>query len=116
MATPSPSDIDEEWVNVEYTDAPQHSELFHPCMKMSLSDGSISYHNELEALALMEAAGDNANNPGAFSRFRVKMSNLALPTIPSPQTKRRLMEQTALQNKMKSQLRFKECKTTIILL
>ncbi len=119
LPSPSPSDtIDETWVNLEYSDASEFSELIHPCMKMSLSDGSISYNADIDALGLI-SSGElkiDSSNSGALSRFRVKMSNLALPTIPSPQTRRRLQEQSALQNKVKSQVRFKECKTQIYLL
>ena len=105
--------------NPEVNSVHSKSPLYHPCMKVSFSDGSIAYHGDLDDLDFGEdddikIAGAGGANP--FSKLRVKMSNLQLPTMPTPETKRKAAEQTALQNKLKSQLRFSQCKTRIILL
>ena len=92
-------------------------------MKVSFSDGTLSYNTD-EGLSYhnnddldFDDGGQLANNDtNAFSKFRNKMQNLQLPTIPSPQTKRKMQEQNAAQNKMKSELRFSQCKTRIMLL
>jgi len=95
--------------------------LFHPCMKVSFSDGSLATYAtaDLDDLAAFEGDVDPkvaGSVVSPFSKLRVKMSGLTLPTIPSPQTKRRMAEQAAQHNKLKSQLRFSQCKTRILLL
>ena len=52
----------------------------------------------------------------AFSKLKVKMSNLALPTIPSQQAKRQAQEDMAADNRLKSQLQYRHLDTKILLL
>jgi hypothetical protein len=112
----------DSWVNVDIkvdlTASNQSSnvQVFHPCMRLSLSDGSLAYHSE-EMLndSLDDMDEENSANQGStLSKLRIRMSNLTLPS--SPQQRRRQALNTAQQNKKRSQLRFKGCKTRILLL
>ena len=103
----------------ETAERPRHPkvQLIHPSMKLSFSDTSIStMAHEMEQYDVDLKTAELAAGGSPFSRLRVKMSSLALPTMSSPQTKRNAAQNTALQNKYISELRFKECKTRIILL
>jgi hypothetical protein len=94
--------------------------LYHPCMKMSFSEGSIAstYHAEVEEMNidLDELELECLTNVSPLSRLKVKMSSIALPNMPSVQSKRRQAQRVARHNRLKSQLRFQECQTKIILL
>ena len=115
-----PGEESDTWVNVnvDYKDR-SGAMLYHPTMKMSFSDGSISYHAELEDLVVSGVVLEGSEYaPGsALSKLRNRMSNLALPdAIASPGTSRRRSNAVAMQNKIRSQIRYRECKTKIILL
>ena len=84
------------------------------------SDGSISYHQNMDELTISLASEPADANDGpsvsAFSKLKVKMSNLALPTIPSQQAKRQAQEELVADNRLKSQLQYRNLDTNIILL
>ena len=100
--------------------SPKPVQLYHPCMKMSFSEGSLAaaFHPDLDEVSLeasdMQTDGDILAS--AFSKFRVKMSNFALPSIPTQQSRQQQAKIMAKENRLKSELRFKNCKTRIILL
>lgn len=109
--------------------SPKSSPLLHPSMKMSFSEGSIatafhtseissSYENiDIDDLDDLDISAGHLSRPSTFAKLRGKMTNLTIPTvIPSPGTKRRQAERASKQNRIRSQLRFQECKTRIILL
>ena len=94
---------------------PLLSEIGPPHMKTSLSDGAISYHMDgQENIDIgMEDKVDGATS--TFSKLRTKI-NITLPTIPSPQTRRKKVHDNALEKRIKSEMQYYECKTKIILL
>jgi len=59
-------------------------------------------------------AGDGQGS--AFSKLRVKMANLSIPTMQQPVAQQKQLQHTVRNNALKSRLRFKECKTKILLL
>ena len=120
VTLPGQEQESDTWVNlnVDYKDR-SGAMLYHPTMKMSFSDGSISYHAELEDLTVSGAVLDDPDEaPGsALSKLRSRMSNLKLTdAMASPNTSRRRSNAVAMQNKIRSQIRFRECQTKIILL
>ncbi|ELU14926.1 hypothetical protein CAPTEDRAFT_213692 [Capitella teleta] len=114
--------------NVTPNPSPKSSPLLHPSMKMSFSEGSIatafhtteigsSYENiDLDDLDDLDLSEGHLSRPSTFAKLRGKMPNLSIPTMPSPGAKRKVAERASKQNRIKSQLRFQECKTRIILL
>ena len=83
------------------------------------SDGSISYHQNADELTIKITEPTDAatgTTTSAFSKLKVKMSNLALPTIPSQQAKRQAQEDMAADNRLKSQLQYRHLDTKILLL
>ena len=97
----------------------QHSmQLYHPCMKTSFSEGSLSaaFHVNAQEVTLTPSDGKVDTEGSAFSRLRVKMSNLSLPTIPSQTDKRTVLHNLGKANRLNSELRFEQLNTKIILL
>ena len=98
---------------------PRHPkvQMIHPSMKLSFSDTSLSttFH-DMEQLDVDLKQQESSSLTSSFSKLRVKMSSLAIPTMSSTQTKRSQAQNLAMENKYMSELRFKECKTKIILL
>ncbi len=84
------------------------------------SDGSISYHQNGDELMINvnDPTSDASTGPtsSAFSKLKVKMSNLQLPTIPSQQARRQAQEDLAAENKQKSAEEYSHLQTRIILL
>lgn len=103
----------------EEGERPRHPkiQMIHPSMKLSFSDTSLSttFH-EMEHLDVDLKQSEATGLTSPFSKLRVKMSNLAIPNIVSGQSKRSQAQNLAMENKYLSELRFKECKTRIILL
>ena len=62
------------------------------------------------------AEGNTGPSVSTFSKLKVRMSNLALPTMPSQQAKRQAQEDLAADNRLKSQLQYRNIDTKIILL
>ena len=92
---------EQTWVDAAAT------HIYHPSMKMSFSEGSL-------ATQLENQENPNQASVNPFSKLKVKMSSLALP--PSPQTKRRLVNNAAKEKRQQSEQEFKECQSRIILL
>ena len=92
----------------EMEEAMKVNKLIHPNMKMSFSDGSISYHTDLDTVSINAGVGKDALS--TFSKLRGRMPRLELG-FPSS---RRQEAASILQNKIRSQLRFRECKSRII--
>ena len=91
-------------------------QLHHSCMKMSFSEGSLAatYHTDVEEMTvdLDEFEMDDYPRVSALSRLKGKM----MTSMPSPQGRSHHQERIARHNRMKSQLRFQECQTKILLL
>ena len=92
------------WVNLNVDYADQSGALsFHPTIKMSLSDGAISYSGEIEDLTVSAAVFDGAEEaPGsALSKLKNRMSNITLPdAMAAPGTSLRRSHAVAMQNKI----------------
>lgn len=95
-------------------------------LKLSHSEGSLSaslaasQENVMIDLDDLDFFDTEALRQGgsALNKLRVKMANLALPTMTSTSVvnRRQQLREHAKNNLRRSQLRFKECKTRIILL
>lgn len=105
-------------------ETPIHQPLIrrHSLLKISHSEGSlssslaVSQENvmiDLDDLDLFDSQGPGGS---ALTKLRVKMANLALPAMGMPENRHRQLREQAKNNKLRSQLRFRELKTRVILL
>ena len=112
-----------EWVTVSVDDAalshPGRQHLYHPCMKTSFSEGSLS---GLSPEFSSDLSSDSVDAASPLSRLRSKMSSLtggaSLGARARPENRQqsRQLVNFALQNRINSELRFREIRTKIILL
>lgn len=113
----------DEWVNISVDDAalstPSRQHLFQPCMKMSFSEGSLS---GMSPDFCDSQGSDTTNAASPLSRLRLKMSSLTggaalgARTKPDNRQQSRQLVNFALQNRINSELRFRQIHTKIILL
>lgn len=105
-------------------ETPSHQPLIrrHSQLKISHSEGSlsssiaVSQENvmiDLDELDLFDSQGPGGS---ALNKFRVKVANLGLPAMGMPENRHRQLREQARSNKLRSQLRFRELKTRVILL
>ena len=111
----------DEHINISVDDAtlshPGQQHLHHPCMKTSFSEGSLS---DFAPEFVEQETNDSVTSP--LSRLRSKVSSLAVGTAMGARTRldnqaqSRQLVNLALQNRVNSELRFREVRTKIILL
>lgn len=91
-------------------------------LKISHSEGSLSsslaasQENvmiDLDELDLFDSQGPGGST---LMKLRIKMANLALPAMGMPENRHRQLRELAKNNRLRSQLRFRELKTRVILL
>lgn len=98
----------------------------HSLLKISYSDGSLSnplgtsdsenvtIDIDLDELDLFNSSPGQSGS--ALSKLRVKMANMTLPVMAMPENRQKQLKEQARNNRLRSQLRFRELKTRIILL